>query len=75
MGFYGRVKRKVWAFGHTLRDRKAKFAIKTGLSTALLAAPGFFDVSRPFFVEYSGQWALISVGVVLWVCAWKTAAD
>jgi hypothetical protein len=39
-----------------------KYAIKAGMATAMLAAPAFFEVTRPLFTEYWGQWALISVG-------------
>jgi hypothetical protein len=31
------------------------------MATALLAAPAFFDATRPMFVELWGDWALISV--------------
>ena len=42
-----------------------KFAVKAGMATAMLAAPAFFDATRPVFVEYRGEWALISVGDIL----------
>lgn len=31
------------------------------MATAILAAPAFFETTRPIFVEYRGEWALISV--------------
>jgi hypothetical protein len=31
------------------------------MATALLAAPAFFDQTRPIFVDLWGDWALISV--------------
>jgi hypothetical protein len=35
------------------------------MATALLAAPAFLDSTRPIFLEYWGDWALISVSAVL----------
>jgi hypothetical protein len=37
-----------------------KYAIKTGLGTAILALPAFVDSTRPLFVQYHGEWALLS---------------
>jgi uncharacterized membrane protein YgaE (UPF0421/DUF939 family) len=65
MNWVGKLKHRLWSFGHRLKERDSKFAIKTGISTAALAAPGFFDVTRPYFIEYFGQWALISFIVVM----------
>ena len=38
-----------------------KYAFKAGMATAMLAAPAFFESTRPVFVDYRGEWALISV--------------
>lgn len=57
-----RVGRSIWAFGARLRENDLKYAIKAGMATAMLASPAFFDTTRPVFVEYRGEWALISVG-------------
>lgn len=46
-----------------MKERDIKFALKAGMATAILAAPAFFDVTRPIFVDYWGDWALISVGL------------
>lgn len=56
------MKQGLWAFGTRMTERDAKFAVKTGMATALLSAPAFFDATRPIFLEYYGDWALISVG-------------
>lgn len=40
-----------------------KYAIKAGMATAILAAPAFFDATRPIFVDYYFDWALISVSL------------
>ena len=49
------------AFGDRLKQNDMRHAIKTGMALAMLAAPAFFDATRPIFVEYKGEWALISV--------------
>jgi hypothetical protein len=59
--FWGRVKQALWAAGSRLRENDAKYGVKTGLATAALAAPAFFEATRPVFLEYRGEWALISV--------------
>ncbi|KAF9258847.1 hypothetical protein L218DRAFT_974799 [Marasmius fiardii PR-910] len=65
MTLVGKIKQLVWAFGKRLTERDAKYAIKTGMATAMLAAPAFFDSTRPIFVDYYGDWALISYFVVM----------
>ncbi|ETW81116.1 putative aromatic acid exporter [Heterobasidion irregulare TC 32-1] len=65
LSFIGRLKQTLWAIGDGMRDRKIKYAIKAGMATAILAAPAFFEVTRPIFVEYRGEWALISFFVVM----------
>ncbi|KAJ8078011.1 hypothetical protein PM082_000213 [Marasmius tenuissimus] len=65
MSFTGRMKQRLWSFGNRLTERDAKYAIKTGMATAILAAPAFFDSTRPIFVRYYGDWALISYFVVM----------
>jgi hypothetical protein len=60
--FLGRIKQTIWAIGGSFKERNLKFAIKAGMATAILAAPAFFDATRPIFTEYRGEWALISVG-------------
>jgi hypothetical protein len=46
-----------------MNERDTKFAIKAGMATAVLAAPAFIDSTRSTFVDFFGDWALISVGV------------
>ena len=59
-----RFQLRLWELGARTRDHDIKYAVKTGAATAILAAPAFFDVTRPTFMEYRGEWALISVSVV-----------
>jgi len=61
----GRIKQMLWAIGHRLAERDAKFAMKAGMAVAMLASPAFIGPTRPIFVEYWGEWALISVGLRL----------
>ena len=58
-----RFQLSLWAIGGRLRDHDVKYALKTGLATAVLAAPAFIERTRPMFMEYRGEWALISVSV------------
>ncbi len=57
-----RFKMSLWTFGERLQDHNIKYAVKTGMATAMLAAPAFIEATRPTFMEYRGEWALISVG-------------
>ena len=61
LSFFGRIGQSIWAITDRLKEQDAKHAIKTGMATAILAAPAFFDATRPVFTEYRGEWALISV--------------
>jgi len=60
------MKRTLWELGAIFKERKLKYAFKVGMSTAMLAAPAFFDATRPIFNEYKGEWALISVRPERW---------
>ncbi|KAI9437537.1 Fusaric acid resistance protein-like-domain-containing protein [Lactarius indigo] len=55
----------LWTFGGRLQDHDVKYAVKTGMATAILAAPAFIEATRPTFMEYRGEWALISFFVVM----------
>ncbi|KAJ6567833.1 Fusaric acid resistance protein-like-domain-containing protein [Mycena sp. CBHHK59/15] len=61
----GRVKQRLWMVWKRLTESDTKYAVKAGMATALLAAPAFFDATRPFFVEFWGDWALISFFIVI----------
>ncbi|KAH9857292.1 hypothetical protein C2E23DRAFT_807373 [Lenzites betulinus] len=63
--FIGRLKQSLWALGARLKQQDMKYAFKAGMATAMLAAPAFFERTRPVFVEYRGEWALISFFVVI----------
>jgi len=62
---WDRIKQSFWALGESLRQPEIKYSIKAGLAVAILAAPGFIESTRETFVEYRGEWALISCFVVL----------
>lgn len=59
--YIGRLKQSLWTLGARLKEQDIKYAFKVGMATAMLAAPAFFDSTRPMFVHYRGEWALISV--------------
>ncbi|TCD61379.1 hypothetical protein EIP91_008533 [Steccherinum ochraceum] len=63
--FWERVNQSIWALGSRLKEQDLKYAIKAGMATAILAAPAFIESTRPIFVEYRGEWALISFFVVI----------
>ncbi|KAI6037545.1 Fusaric acid resistance protein-like-domain-containing protein [Pisolithus marmoratus] len=65
LSFFGRIKRSMWELGDQLRDRHVKYSFKVGMSTAILAALAFFDTTRPIFMQYRGEWALLSFFVVM----------
>ena len=57
----GKINQTLWSIGKRFGERDTKFALKTGMAVALLAAPAFIDSTRPTFVDFFGDWALISV--------------
>ncbi|KAF7357929.1 ArAE-2 domain-containing protein [Mycena venus] len=61
----GRIKQSLWTIGKRLTENDTKYAVKAGMATALLAAPAFFDATRPIFVDLWGDWALISFFIVI----------
>ncbi|CAL1706087.1 unnamed protein product [Somion occarium] len=65
LSYWGRFKQSLWALGDRLKEPDMRYAFKTGMALAVLAAPAFFDSTRPIFTEYRGEWALISFFVVM----------
>jgi len=63
--FVGKMNHIVWATWKRLNERDAKYAMKAGLATAVLASASFIDSTRATFLEYQGDWALISVSPVV----------
>ena len=59
--YIGRLKQSLWYIGARMKEPDIKHAFKAGMATAILAAPAFFDSTRPLFLHYRGEWALISV--------------
>lgn len=59
--FFERANQILWIMGARLREPDLKYALKAGMGTAALAAPAFFEATRPVFVAYRGEWALVSV--------------
>ncbi|KDQ07157.1 hypothetical protein BOTBODRAFT_167215 [Botryobasidium botryosum FD-172 SS1] len=65
LSWSGRMKQSFWALGTRLGEPDMKYAIKTGVATAMLASPAFIDQTRALFIELKGEWALISFFVVM----------
>ncbi|PVF97453.1 hypothetical protein CPB86DRAFT_706963 [Serendipita vermifera] len=61
----GQIKQRLWSILHKLKDGDIRYSFKVGVSTAILASPAFIDATRPTFIEYRGEWALISFFVVM----------
>ncbi|KAF5386002.1 hypothetical protein D9615_002507 [Tricholomella constricta] len=61
----GRIKQSLWTIGNRMTERDTKYAFKVGMAIAMFAAPAFFDATRSIFVEYWGDWALISFFAVI----------
>jgi len=68
LSLWRRFQLSLWTFGGRLQDHDVKYAVKTGMATAMLAAPAFIEATRPTFMEYRGEWALISVSCYVVVC-------
>ena len=57
----GRMKQSIWRISDKLKQRNVKHAFRAGMATAVLASPAFYEKTRPIFMEYRGEWALVSV--------------
>jgi len=62
--YLGRIKHSIWMLGWRLRSPSVRFAIKTGAGAALLASAAFTKL-RPLWLEWRGEWALISYMVIM----------
>ncbi|KAF9166550.1 hypothetical protein DFQ26_007622 [Actinomortierella ambigua] len=63
--FMQRASTRIWKFLHVFRSFKFKFAVKAACSAVLLMTPAFVDWTRPYFVQYRGEWAVISMTIVM----------
>ena len=61
LGRYDRLQRHIWDIFNRLKEGDLRYSFKVGVSTAILATPAFIDSTRPIFLEWRGEWALISV--------------
>lgn len=50
----------MWEFGARLSEPDMRYAIKTGVAGAMLAAPAFIESTRSTFLKFRGEWALIA---------------
>ncbi|KDR75940.1 hypothetical protein GALMADRAFT_68130 [Galerina marginata CBS 339.88] len=65
LSLIGKINQTLWIIGKRLKERDTKYAIKAGIATVVLAFPAFVDSTRPTFIDYWGDWALISFFVVI----------
>ncbi|KAG9292181.1 hypothetical protein G9A89_023901 [Geosiphon pyriformis] len=56
---------RIWKWSSCFRRFEVKYAFKAAVSAAILAAPAFIEYTRPTFVKYRGEWACISMMVVM----------
>ncbi|KAF9998404.1 hypothetical protein BGZ79_007927 [Entomortierella chlamydospora] len=56
---------RLWKFLHLFRSFQVKYAAKAAISAIVLLIPAFVDWTRPYFVQYRGEWALISTLIVM----------
>ncbi|KAF9171552.1 hypothetical protein BGX21_007964 [Mortierella sp. AD011] len=56
---------RLWKFLHLFRSFQVKYAAKAAISAIILLIPAFVDWTRPYFVQYRGEWALISTLIVM----------
>ncbi len=60
MSLRQRLSQFTWEVGSRLSEPDLRYAVKTGLGGAILAAPAFAESTRHFFLDYRGEWALIA---------------
>ncbi|KAF9578679.1 hypothetical protein BGW38_005413 [Lunasporangiospora selenospora] len=63
--FYQRWSTRLWKFLLIFRSFQVKYAVKAAVATMILLIPAFVDLTRPYFVQYRGEWALISMLIVM----------
>ena len=63
--FMGQLQHRLWSSLNKLKDGDMRYSFKVGVGTAILAIPAFIDATRPLFVRWRGEWALISYFVVM----------
>lgn len=72
MSFRLRLYQFTWELGSRLSEPDMRYAIKTGLGGAILAAPAFVPRTRHFFLDYRGEWALIAYFATMSVTVGQT---
>ncbi|RIA95229.1 Fusaric acid resistance protein-like-domain-containing protein [Glomus cerebriforme] len=55
----------IWKSLTWFRQFEVKYAFKAAVSAAILVSPAFISQTRELFVEYRGEWACISMMVVM----------
>ncbi|GAA5920193.1 hypothetical protein JCM1841_006641 [Sporobolomyces salmonicolor] len=65
LSLVSRIKHTFWRFGWYLRQPNIRFAVKTGAGVAVLSSAAFIPSLRPIWLEWKGEWALISYMVIM----------
>ncbi|GLB37109.1 putative aluminium activated malate transporter [Lyophyllum shimeji] len=65
LSFVGRVKHTIWRFGRRMTESDMKYAFKVSVAIAMFTAPAFYEGTRPFFLRWWGNWALVSFMAVI----------
>ncbi|BGP38095.1 hypothetical protein JCM10449v2_002022 [Rhodotorula kratochvilovae] len=60
-----RVKLAFWRLSWHLRQPNIRFALKTGAGVAILSSAAFIPRLRPLWLEWRGEWSLISYMVIM----------
>ncbi|KAF9195625.1 hypothetical protein BGZ50_004023 [Haplosporangium sp. Z 11] len=63
--FAQRWSTRLWKFLHLFRSFQVKYAAKTAFTAMVMLVPAFLEWTRPYFVQYRGEWAIISMLVVM----------
>ncbi|KAI9226209.1 MAG: Fusaric acid resistance protein-like-domain-containing protein [Piptocephalis tieghemiana] len=64
-GWKSTLRIRVWRALTWLKRFEVKYALKSGVFATLLLAPGFLPSTRDAYADYRGEWALISMAVVM----------
>ncbi|KAF0395344.1 Fusaric acid resistance protein-like-domain-containing protein [Gigaspora margarita] len=56
---------KLWKSFSWFRQFEVKYAIKAAVSAAILASPAFIDATRDKYIQFRGEWVLITMMVVM----------
>jgi len=56
---------KIWKSLSWFRQYEFKYALKAAISIAILSAPAFISETKDIYRQYRGEWACISVSIII----------